>query len=233
MEQSRILANENNATHFLDNALGEDNADFVDAGANGFIKGEMHDASGTTIINDQLIVISRSDMMNAIEPLVAAEVKKAVYTYYNYNFPNPYPSPARFSDDKCLGFATIIAGFCSPNVTINSGRIPVNPSPDWDSESILIGISNNNWFQQNGWREHVYYAHGTLTLNGAKIPGTKELIVIATGTAIGTQTRATADKLSETNYLDLENLAPLDDIYLRLPLIQHDNAFNDFPVSVP
>jgi hypothetical protein len=230
--QSRILANENNAIHYLDNALGEDNANFVDAGANGFIKGELHDASGTTILNDQLIVISHSDMMNAIEPLVAAEVKNAVSTYKLANA--VYPSPASFSDAGCLGFAAILAGFCLPNISINGGRVPVNPVPDWNPISILVGTSNNNWFQQNGWREHVYYAHGTLTLNGAIIPGTKELIVIATGPAIEAQDRTSnTNKALESNYLELENRTLLDNTYLRLPMIQHGNSFNDFPVSVP
>ena len=110
--QSRVLANENNATHYLDNALGEDNANFVDAGANGFVMGELHDAVGTTILNDQLIVVSHSDMMNAIEPLVAAEVKDAVSTYKLANA--VYPSPASFSDASCLGLVAIGGGLCLP-----------------------------------------------------------------------------------------------------------------------
>jgi hypothetical protein len=230
--QSRVLANENNATHYLDNALGEDNANFVDAGANGFVMGELHDAVGTTILNDQLIVVSHSDMMSAIEPLVAAEVKDAVSTYKLANA--VYPSPASFSDASCLGLVAIGGGLCLPNAATNGGRIPVNPVPDWNPTSILIGTSNNNWFQQNGWREHVYYANGTLTLNGAITAGTKELIIIATSSALGPQVRAlNADKVLELNYLELENLTPLDNTYLRLPMIQHGNSFNDFPVSQP
>lgn len=228
--QSRTFANENDAIHYLDNALGEDNANFVDGGTEGFIKGVINDVAGTPILNDQLAVISHSDMMNAIEPLVAAEVVDAVSTYFVVN--SIYPSPASFSDISCLGVTTIGAGFCLPNVAISSGRVPVNPSPDWDSTSILIGTSNNNWFQQNGWRELIYYAHGALTLMPGAI--SKNLIVIATGSAIGVQARAlNADKVLESNYLELENLTPLDDTYLRLAMLQHDNFFNDFTVSVP
>lgn len=228
--QSRVLANENNATHYLDDALGEDNASFVDGGADGFIKGNIYDIDGETILNDQLIVISHADMMHTIEPLVAAKVAEAVSTYFTVNA--IYPSPASFSDDSCLGVATIGAGFCLQNTTINGGRIAANPTPDWDATSILRGISNNNWFQQNGWRELIYYAHDTLTL----MPGgiAKNMIVIATGPVIGAQTRAiNADKVLESNYLELENVIPLDDTYLRLPIIQHGNSFNDFLVSTP
>lgn len=230
--QSRLSANQNNGVHYLDNALGEDNADFFDTGANGFIKGVMHNTTGATILNDQLMVVSQSDMMNATEPLVAAKVVEAASTYFSsYSL---YPSPANFSDASCLGTSTINAGFCLPNMAINGGRVPVNPSPDWGSTSILIGISNNNWFQQNGWRELIYYARGTLTLIGSIKPTStsKNLIVIATGSPIGSQVRQIpADKISEANYLELENLTPLNDTYLRT--LQHSNSFNDFPISVP
>jgi len=228
--QSRTFANENDAIHYLDIALGEDNASFVDGGAGGFIKGVINDVAGTPMLNDQLAVISHSDMMNSIEPLVVAEVVDAVSTYFAVN--SVYPSPASFSDVSCLGMTTISAGSCLPNVAINGGRVPANPSPDWDSTSILNGNSNNNWFQKNGWRELIYFAHGALTLMPDAI--NKNLIVIATGSAIGIQARAlNVDKVLESNYLELENLTPLDDTYLRLPMLQHDNFFNDFPVSVP
>jgi hypothetical protein len=68
------------------------------------------------------------------------------------------------------------------------------------------------------------------------MPGTisKNIIVIATGPVIGPQIRAlNTDKILESNYLELENLTPLDKTYLRLPTIQHNNTFNDFTVSLP
>lgn len=228
--QSRILANENNAIHYLDNALGEDNVNFVDGGADGFIKGQINNIDGETILNDQLIEISHSDMMRAIEPLVAARVAEAVSNYFAVNA--IYPSPASFSDVSCLGEATIGASSCLENTAIHGGRITANPTPDWDATSILRGTSNNNWFQQNGWRELIYYAHDTLTLMPGAIP--KDMIIMATGPVIGAQTRAiNADKALESNYLELENIVPLDGTYLRKPIIQHGNSFNDFLVSTP
>ncbi len=228
--QSRILANENNPIHYLDNALGEDNANFIDGGANGFIKGVIKDATGNAILNDQLIALSKADMMKAIEPRVANEVKNAVSIYQTAN--SFYPSPASFSDLSCLGVATINVGSCMPDIAAIRGRVPVNPTPNWNASSILIGTANNNWFQQNGWRELIYYSHGTLTLmpEGAA----KNLIVISTGPVLGVQIRASnLDKTSETNYLELENIAPLDDTYVHLPLAQHGITFNDFLVTQP
>lgn len=228
--QSRTLANENNPTHYLDNALGEDNANFTDSGTNGFIKGFINDASGNVILNDQLITLSQPDMMRAISPRVANEVLNALSTYHSVN--SVYPNPANFSDQSCLGFSQINAGFCMPDLAVNKGRIPVNPLPDWNATSIFVGTSNNNWFQQNGWRELIYYSHGTLTLmlEGAS----KSLVVIVTGSVVGPQIRASNfDKTLEANYLELENLTPLDDTFLHLPLAQHGNTFNDFLVTLP
>lgn len=228
--QSRTLANENNAVHYLDNALGEDNANFIDGGTNGFIKGVIKAATGEAILNDQIISVSQSDMMNAIEPLVAAEAVNAVSTYLTVN--SFYPSPASFSDTSCLGMVAIAAGSCLPNTTISGGRIPANPTPNWNATSFLIGTANNNWFQQNGWRELIYYSHGSMVLMPGAI--SKNLIVIATGPVIGSQIRVSnTDKVLESNYLELENITPLDNTYLRLPMIQHDNLFNDFTVSLP
>lgn len=228
--QSRILANENNAVHYLDNALGEDNANFVDGGTDGFIKGIINNVDGVTILNDQLMVITRSDMLNAIEPLVAAKVAEAVSAYFLDNA--IYPSPASFSDASCLGVTAIGAGTCLQNVAINGGRIPANPSPGWDATSVLVGASYHHWFQQNGWRELIYYARGALTLMPDSIP--RSIVVIGTGSVVGAQSRTSnAEKSSELNYLELENLTPLDDTYLHLPTSQHGNSFNDYLVSTP
>ncbi|MBA3695979.1 MAG: hypothetical protein H0W85_04275, partial [Methylotenera sp.] len=101
VQQSRSSLNQNLSTHYLDIALGEDNANFVDSNANGFVKGVIRDLNGVVILNDQLMEISRIELLNAIEPRIAAEIKKAILDYYNvYHY---YPYPAVFSDSTCLG----------------------------------------------------------------------------------------------------------------------------------
>ncbi|MBA3696447.1 MAG: hypothetical protein H0W85_06735, partial [Methylotenera sp.] len=127
------------------------------------------------------------------------------------------------------------------------GRIPANPIPDWNSTSILRSISSGNWFQQNGWREHMYYAIslacsiltpncsgvGYLTLNGAVNANVnKNMITIADGLPLTGQMRATAaDKLTLTNYFEQGNATTLDNAYNRVfPLT---NSFNDLTASIP
>ena len=263
VNQARSTTQENTASNYLDNALGEDNADFVDSSStNGFILGPVYDSQGREILNDRLILLTRDDMATAMEQRVAQEVRNALLDYYCGSASNAdystrsclttsgnrfYPSPAQFNDNSCLGNSNISSG-CDSHSSESRGRIPANNlSPDWDSSSILRSVKNNNWFQQNGWRELVFYAvapacgtgyincnggGGLLTLNGAlESSTTKQAIVISAGRSIGTQSRTTTSaKQSEVNYLDGENYNPLDNVYARA---NTSSDFNDRALSIP
>ncbi|HYN53694.1 MAG TPA: hypothetical protein VES38_03205 [Methylotenera sp.] len=241
IQQIRSDTNANIASHYLDNALGEDNADFLDSTANGFVKGVVRDAAGDIILNDQLLVISQKDIFNAIDTKVLKEVKLALTTFYiAYNY---YPMPASFADTNCLDTTTVAA--CNSGL-LNEGRIPAT---GWVATSILRAESNNNWFQQNEWREHVYYAVspactlplfpnctgiGTaLTLNGAVNGATsKNMILLMAGPSLSGQSRGTnLQKIVQSNYYELENATLLDGIYQRtIPLTI---TFNDSVESIP
>jgi len=164
-----------------------------------------------------------------------------------------FPRPALFSNDKCLGLGNITSD-CNSNVAANHGRIPVDislpasPALAWTATSILRGTSVSNWFQRNGWREQIHYAvapacvdgtvdcggAGFLTLNFALTNpvNNKRVIVTAAGSAQLAQVRAdSADKKNEANYLENENLLPLDDIYTRA--VAAGIIFNDRSVNIP
>ena len=241
IEQLRSDANENTANHYLDNALGEDNADFVDSTADGFVKGVVRDAAGNIILNDQLLVVSQKDIFNAIDTKVLKEVKAALTTYYGVN--HNYPMPASFADTNCLDTTTVAA--CTSGL-LNEGRIPAT---GWDVTSILRAESNDNWFQQNEWREHVYYAVSSactlplfpnctgigtaLTLNGAVNGATsKNMILLMAGPTLTGQSRSTnLQKIVQSNYYELGNATLLDSIYERtIPLTA---TFNDSVESIP
>ena len=263
VNQARSTTQENTVSNYLDNALGEDNADFVDSSStNGFILGPVYDSQGREILNDRLILLTRDDMVTAMEQRVAQEARNALLDYYcgsasNANYSTRsclsasgnrfYPSPAQFNDNSCLGNSNISSG-CDSHNSESRGKIPANNlSPDWSSTSILRGTKNNNWFQQNGWRELVFYAvapacgtgyidcnggGGLLTLNSAlESSSTKQAIVITAGRSIGTQSRtSTSAKQSEVNYLDGENYSPLDNVYVRA---NTSSDFNDRALSIP
>lgn len=245
--QVRDGANQNLAVNYLDNALGEDNQNFIDGNINGFISGPVRDVAGNLIVNDRVLAITRADMNNVMEKRVLAEVRNALIFYFNNEGVLSYPAPANFTDGACLGFATIPLN-CSENAAITRGRIPAIPDTDWNTTSILRGGANNNWFQLNAWREQVYYAVapacvtgtvacggiGLLTLNNALIlpANGKQLVLIASGAALAGQARATnANRTQVINYLEGENLMPLDDVYVRTsPLTA---VVNDRAISLP
>ena len=167
-----------------------------------------------------------------------------------------FPRPADFSDPTCLG-STAIPSNCNSSAANNAGRLPANPATAWEppASSLLRGtiFSAPNWFQKNGWREQVYYAvanacidgtsncsgSGMLTVNQPpQSPLTNQrAVIIVGGSALSTtapaQMRSTAlDKITLSNYLEDENLTPLDDTYT----IQPPNPvapFNDQLFSLP
>lgn len=164
-----------------------------------------------------------------------------------------FPRPAIFSDTTCLGTGGI-ATLCNSGVSNNAGRIPANPTVAWtdiDPLSLLRGTitSTPNWFQKNGWRELVYYAVANACIDGTSncsgtgmatvnrppgLPDTNQkFVVIVAGSALATQVRATStDKANVANYLEDENLLPLDDTYTRFPTIA-SSPFNDVVISQP
>ena len=236
--QIRSLANQNLAVHYLDNTFGEDNQNFVDANVNGFISGPIRDATGNVLVNDQVLGISRADITEMMEKRVLAEVRSALTLA-------PYPSPASFADTSCLGSTLINPSNCDENAALTRGRIPVNTAAGWGA-SILGGHRDNNWFQQNAWREQVYYAVSPactplpgppvscLTLNNAQVApfNEKTLILIAAGPMLAGQVRTTnPNKTQPTNYLEGDNVLPLDDTYIRTSPLSA--LVNDRAISLP
>lgn len=266
----------NVASNYLDTAFGEDNAGFIDFKLNdltidGFISGNIK-VGEMVILNDIILPITRDEMNAIMEPRVLTEVMQAMLnnfcpnkadvknrvcteiTIYDY-----FPDPAKVTDFTCLGSATIDNVDCNSNSGISFGRIPVggNTSPvtngGWEGQdfnSILQGKSSNNWFQQNGWREFIFYAvapacteptksctgAGYLTLNNAltpipaPTPNNKKIVLIAGGSALVGQSRTSSNKLIVSNYLEDENTLPLDNTYLRYI---HNMNRNDRLISIP
>ena len=252
--QSRTGIGVNVSNNYLDNANGEDNANFIDINQNGFISGPVKDVAGNLILNDRMIVITRDEMAAAMETYVLTQVRRELLAYYNNAF--YYPYPALFNDVSCIvGIGVNINAGCDSVAANYEGRIPVSnidqagadwPNPPASSTSILKGLRGSNWFQQNLWRELIYYAISPdceiampnctgvtqrLTLSNAlTMPiNNKDAIVVATGRPIGGQTRVA--KTMTLNYLEADNISPADFVYGRAT--QVSNAFNDRAMSIP
>jgi hypothetical protein len=152
----------------------EDNANFVDSSAsNGFIQGRILDSTGRTIVNDQLLVITASNIMPLLEKRVAAEVKSCLIEYAAIP-QNRGPSPNQgyfpwaaartvsgssivYNDSDQLEFGHIPDAFfartCSDtdgsscNAT-QSGGMMNNWGP-------TCSLANTNWWVN--WKEMVFY----------------------------------------------------------------------------
>lgn len=262
LQQSRSADNLNNPQHYLDIAANEDNADFMENNANGFILGTL---SQDDSINDAIMTITKNEINTVMETRVLTEVMQALLFNFCPNQVNIktrtchattaddfFPDPALVTDASCLGTAAIVT--CSADNSVNVGRIPVSGNANWTENvvnSILRGNAEHNWFQQNGWRELIFYARapacqeatkncsgaGFLTLNGAITPTAtpsnlnKRMVLISAGSALVTQTRANnADKTAFTNYIEGENFSPLDDAFTR---VAPDTDNNDRVISIP
>lgn len=247
--QNRNIAGENIASNYLDIAKGEDNGAFADSSLDGFIMGPVKDSQGNIILNDRLIVITRDEMAAAMESYVLTQVRRELLTYYNANF--YYPYPAAFSDSTCIVSTGVnVSSGCNSDNSRYGGRIPVSnidqSGSGWVSTSILKGLRASNWFQQNLWRELIFYAIAPdceistlncsgamqlLTLDNALTPpiNNKQVVILSAGKPIGSQSRAS--KTFATNYFEDENTSPLDYVYSRSLTI--NNTFNDRAMSIP
>lgn len=260
-------------SNYLDLAFSEDNTNFAEGTVNGFISGEIK--SGDRIIsNDRILPITRDEMNDVMETRVLSEVMQAVLTNFCHSGANLanrtclpshafdyLPDPASITDTTCLGRFNIPNISCLSNSAASFGRIPVGinvggvtGAAGWEngySTSILQGSAANNWFQQNGWREMIFYAvapactelnqgctgAGYLALNYALTPtaspslNNKEVVLIIGGKQLIGQVRATfSDKGSVSNYLEDENALPLDNTYSRYAT---DSIKNDKAISIP
>ena len=261
------------ASNYLDLAFLEDNANFTEGTVNGFISGEVK-LGDRIISNDRVLPITRDEMNEVMETRVQSEVMQAVLINFCHSGANLVtrtclpshafdylPYPASIADSTCLGRVSIPNTSCMSDSAISFGRIPVGinvggvtGTAGWEngySTSILRGSDANNWFQQNGWRELVFYAvapactepnkgctgAGYLTLNNALTPtafplaNNKEVVIVVGGKNLVGQVRAMpSDKWVISNYLEDENVSFSDNIYSRyIP----DVSKNDKAISIP
>lgn len=253
LQQQRDSLHSNDPSHYLDSNSHDDNASFVDGSSDGFVLAEL-----SSHFNDALAVITQPQIQQRMQQRVAMEVSRALLDYFcgmgnsdhvassclNSGGVRYLPDAAAFNDSTCTGTGSLAAGLC---LAVNDqGRIAAHGlSPAWDSSSLLRGSSVNNWFQQNGWRNQIYYARapacgatspdctgsgGLLNLsNASRLPqDNKMAVVIAAGPALLNQSRASM--LSLEAYLEGENALP-DQHFERRRLSGSD--FNDLATSLP
>lgn len=220
--------------NYLDDVAAEDNASFTDnpLSTDGFIQGRIKDSSGNVILNDQLLVITQDNIMQAIQKRVAAEVKLCLSEYAaDPQNNNRYPWGAPITD---------LIGYQDQNGRY-FGRVPDTPfvntcqSSDGNfcSQPIPIGgmstmwggncnISSGSGWWLN-WKEMVFYGVASSfkprDTNAPSFPSAcaspgnclnigssstpARFVVIVAGKKFPAQNRATSgDQSTASNYLE-------------------------------
>ena len=154
-----------------------------------------------------------------------------------------FPYAADFTDQDCQSRNALADNECGSVDGMLGGRLPANPRQDgnsleWqtvDAASILRGTLNDlvpgtttryqpDWFQDNGWRELIYYrlaaacAPGSYLCNGGapdlainkdRQPSEDEqkAVLLGAGIALSGQTRGSVtQKTLPENYFEVDNL---------------------------
>ena len=219
--QNRSVANYNTANHYLDNTVVEDNGNFVDGSLNGFINGEVKNASLQVIVNDRMIAISKQDLMPLLEKRVANEVLKCLDIYASAPVATPppippvgtYPWPATLNPASAPSYVGV------PNSLF--GRVPNMPMGGNWSGACGIPVSGVTGWWLN-WKEIIFYAIADgykpttstpscgvcLTVSPPSAAADKRVVVFVAGQKVLMQVRSSnSNKGNLTNYL--ENLNSL------------------------
>lgn len=151
-----------NPVNYLDIALGEDNANFVDnnvtrtGNGNGFIQGPVL-VSGEVAVNDRIIAITQDQIMSAVQQRIAREAMGCLRLYATANRGRyPWPAPV------CRQANLSDANAWSDHDSVSFGRIPdtnfnttngYSMADSWGAGECNIGFS---WW--DAWKMHVFYA---------------------------------------------------------------------------
>lgn len=190
--QTRNTDQRQQPQHYLEVAEGVDNGLAVELAANGFIA-----AAASPRFNDELRVVTAQQMHTSMQRQVVSILKSL------FACSPPCASlaeSASVEDASCLGHGHLV-GACLSNTAILEalGRIPVTSAGRGPiaGTSVLDASAQHHWFQQNGWREQVFY----------RVRG-QQLHLVVAGEAQAGQVRATTThKQSLVNYLEASTLA--------------------------
>lgn len=207
LKQSRSAEASNNPLNYLDIALGEDNATFVDFSRDGFIAGPVRDAQGQLRVNDRILAITRDELMAAVEQRVAAETANCLVRYRSVHGAFPWPAP--LSGTGFDGIAGTRFGRFPDNQIDSQGQAHATgwtTKPATNASGCLGGQAGLYTWWDNGWKNHVLIqleGGSTLRVDGQAVG--RGLLVIATGRALTGQSRPSS---RVADYLEAGNADP-------------------------
>lgn len=191
--QQRSQQNSENAKGYLDMAAVLDNASAIESSASGFIQ-----IQPSSNFNDIVWPVTPTRIHRIMQQQVLFELKR-VLTCTAATCP-ALPAAAEISDASCLRPLSLTAGSCL-SVAASLGRLPLDSQAHWPlaANHMLDGDASHHWFQQNGWREQVFYR-----------PQSGGALVLVAGEPVPGQSRQTeSEKSVLANYLEAHTLQAL------------------------
>lgn len=231
--QDRSSGGKNIASNYLDIAMGEDNANFIDGTMNGFINGPIRQA-GNVIVNDRIAVITYQDLIPLLEKRVAREVGVCLDQYATANG-GRYPWAAdtsqaalnnRFSDPSGNRGGRVpdgTIGSVNPDQVFTNTRIDSgNTMADiWPGPPCNLGRDLAWW---TNWKLHVFYAMSDTYSPSAvpncsvpvapclrimrpigPLPGARYFVTVAGKPLAGQQRLDPGQRANPANYLEGNN----------------------------
>lgn len=241
--QDRSPSGENDPTNYLDETATEDNGNFVDGTANGFVNGIIRDVQGRILVNDSVLYITYDELMPLLEKTVATTVKGCLTSYagYNangYNNMGRYPWAADMAASAAGNYADTPATLFGriPDTLLNSGISSANMLTAWGP--IPSCTISDPWFKNN-WREQVFFAIADAYKPGSTLPicgicltvsavSNARVSIMVSRKALAGQNRSSiSDKSAIANYLEGGNATSNDGIFEISAL---STTFNDLLV---
>jgi hypothetical protein len=135
VQQNRSGAGTTVANNYLDNSTTSiDNAVFTGTSTSttGFIQGEAKDASGTLIVNDQILILTREQLMPVVESRIARETRTCLETYASGSG-GKYPWAAPVSSASYTGSQNTLFGRIPAIINIDITTTTTPPAISTDS----------------------------------------------------------------------------------------------------
>lgn len=191
--QLRSAQNTEVAKQYLDMLGVYDNANPLEGTRLGLVM-----APATSHFNDVIWPLTASQMHQVMQKQVLAEVARSLRCSAQPCL--HFPLAATMEDVSCLGSLSLNAGQCLATAG-SLGRLPVSADAHWPlaTQHLLDGNAQHHWFQQNGWREQVFY-----------LPSPGQASIVVGGEALSGQLRNQAmDKARVSAYLEASTLQQL------------------------
>jgi hypothetical protein len=207
--QQRSDTSADGIKNYLDVADAGDNANAIENSVRGFVQAPV-----SINFNDVVWPVTATIMHRHMQQQVLSELKRALRC--SANPCAALPTAAAISDSSCFGAQSLAAGQCSP-ASSGLGRLPLDAAAHWPLalQHMLDGDARHHWFQQNGWREQVFYQ-----------PGSPQATVVMAGEKLTSQSRnTTIEKSNLAAYLEASTLQKLQILNANAMEIASNDSF--------